>query len=257
MERGFLIHVEAFDWNCPQHIAPRYTESEIQSRMAPLIEENRALKAAQSDVRAAPPKSLGNGPLELAISGVRELTPRIRAYELRDPGGAALPLFEAGAHLQVPVRLADGEMAVRHYSICSDPKHRDAYEIAVLREDAGAGGSPSVHEQFDIGLRLRCGLPQNHFALHADPRPAVLIAGGVGITPIKAMGHALKSRGAAMQLHYAGSSGPELAFRDELRREFDAAVTIYRSADGERIDIERILSAAPDDAIFYAADLGA
>lgn len=256
VERGFLIHIEAFDWNCPQHITPRYTKPEIEALTAPLIEENRALKAARIDAHAARPKVLGDGPLELVVSGVRQLTPRIRAYELRDPSGGTLPAVEAGAHLQVPVRLADGKSAIRHYSICSDPARRDAYEIAVLREDEGAGGSRAVHELFAIGLRLRCGLPQNHFRLHADARPAVLIAGGIGITPIKAMAQALGARGNAMQLHYAGRSGSAMAFRDRLLREFADDVRIYRSADGERMDVERILSAAPDDAVFYVCGPG-
>lgn len=251
VERGFLVHVEAFDWNCPQHITPRYTDSEIQVLMAPLIEENRALKTAQADARPVRPTLLGNGPLELVISGARELTPRIRAYELRDPVGAALPAIAAGAHLEVPVTLRNSEASVRHYSICSDPARCDAYEIAVLREDAGRGGSRAVHELFEIGLRLRCGLPQNHFAPHSDARPAVLIAGGIGITPIKAMAEAMKARGSAMQIHYAGRSGQEMAFRHELLRKFSAELTIYRSADGERMDMERILAAAPDHAIFY------
>ncbi len=250
VERGFLIHVEAFDWNCPQHITPRYTQSQIDELIAPMLEENRALKAARADVRVARPNVLGNGPLELVISGIRQLTSHIRAFELRDPTGAALPAFEPGAHLQVPVPLADGKNATRRYSICSDPARRDTYEIAVLREDAGTGGSRAVHELFDIGLRLRCELPQNYFHLHADSRPAVLIAGGIGITPIMAMAQALKARGTAMQLHYAARSGPEMAFRDRLLREFPHELTLYRSVDGERMDIERILSTAPHDSVF-------
>lgn len=100
-------------------------------------------------------------------------------------------------------------------------------------------------------MRLFCELPQNHFQLHADARPAVLIAGGIGITPIKAMVHALRARGTAMRLHYAGRSGQEMAFRDQLIREIAGELTIYRSAEGERMNIERVLSAAPDDALFY------
>ncbi|KAA3622675.1 MAG: pyridoxamine 5'-phosphate oxidase [Proteobacteria bacterium] len=250
VERGFLIHVEAFDWNCPQHITPRYTESEFEALMAPLVEENRVLKAARNDA-AAPAAAFGDGPLELIISGVRQLTPRIRAYELRDPNGGALPLVEAGAHLEVPVRLTDGKTVIRHYSICSNPARRDAYEIAVLREEEGSGGSRAVHELFAIGMRLRCELPQNRFRLHPDARPAVLIAGGIGITPIKAMAQELAARGNDMHLHYAGRSGSEMAFRYWLLRAFADVVTIYRAADGERMNIERILSTAPNDALFY------
>ena len=126
VERGVVIHVEAFDWNCPQHITPRYTESEIQEFIAPLVEENRTLKGARAEVRGRRRDVLGDGPLEVVVSGVRQLTPRVRAYELRDPAGAALPAFAAGAHLQLPLRLADGKTTTRHYSICSNPTTRDA-----------------------------------------------------------------------------------------------------------------------------------
>lgn len=251
VERGFVIHVEAFDWNCPQHITPRFTQAQIDEIIAPLVEENRALKAAAVAVRAARSAVLGDGPLELVISAVRQLTPRVRAFELRDPNGAELPAVEAGAHLEVPLMLADGTRTVRHYSICSNPARRDAYEIAVLREDSGRGGSRAVHEAFELGLRLRCGVPRNDFRLHADARPAVLIAAGIGITPIKAMAQALKARGNPLQVHYAGRSAQEMAFRDRLQREFTAQITLYRGDEGERLNVEAVLSSAPADALFY------
>jgi ferredoxin-NADP reductase/predicted pyridoxine 5'-phosphate oxidase superfamily flavin-nucleotide-binding protein len=256
VERGFVIHIEAFDWNCPQHITPRYTDSYIETLTAPLIEENRLLKVRSKSVENAPSQLLGGGPLELVISGVRQLTPRIRAFELRDPNGAELPAVEAGSHLQFPVQLGDGKEKIGHYSICSNPARRDAYEIAVLVEDEGEGGSIAVHEQFNIGRTLNCELPQNHFRLHGDARPALLIAGGIGITPIKAMAQALKARGNAMHLHYAGRSGAEMAFRDRLIREFDNQMTIYRSSDDERMNIKRVLDKAVDNAIIYVCGPG-
>ena len=256
VERGFVIQIEAFDWNCPQHITPRYTDADVETMMAPLIEQNRALQAGQASAGVAEPLALGSGPLELVISGVRQLTPRVRAFELRDPNGAELPAVEAGSHLQFPMQLPDGETTIRHYSICSNPARRDAYEIAVLREDEGGGGSIAVHAQFGIGRHLHCELPQNHFRLHEDDRPALLIAGGIGITPIKAMAQALKARGNDMQMHYAGRNRPEMAFRDRLVREFGDDLTIYSSADAERLDIERLLSTAPDNAIVYVCGPG-
>ena len=254
VERGFLIHIEAFDWNCPQHITPRYTQAQTEELMAPLIEENQRLQEKQT----APEKTmaLGDGPLELVIAGIRQLAPRVRAYELRDPNGDALPAVAAGSHLQVPVQLTDGTTTTRHYSICSNPARRDIYEIAVLREDKGTGGSNAVHALFDVGLHLHCQLPQNHFQLHTDKRPAVLIAGGIGITPIKAMAQTLKARDNVLQLHYAGRSTHEMAFRDRLMREFGDALIVYRSAEGEHMDIEQILSTAPDDAAIYVCGPG-
>jgi ferredoxin-NADP reductase/predicted pyridoxine 5'-phosphate oxidase superfamily flavin-nucleotide-binding protein len=253
VERGFVVRIEALDWNCPQHITPRYTAAEVETLVAPVLEENRVLRAAGRLPRAAPPGAIGHGPLELVISGVRQLTPRIRAYELRDPEGRELPAVLAGSHLEVPVHLENGKPVTRRYSIASDPARCDAFEIAVLREDAGAGGSRAVHESFEIGLRLRCGLPRNNFALHDDARPAVLIAGGIGITPIKALAHALKARGHSASLHYAVRSLSEAAYRDELTREFGDGVRLYSSADGHRLNIEVVLAAAAPEAVFYVS----
>jgi len=249
VERGFVIHIEAFDWNCPQHITPRYTESQVDELIAPLLEENRALKTG--DAISHRPNELGDGPLDLVVTGVRQLTPRVRAYELRAPNGADLPVVQAGSHLQIPVQLENGKTAVRHYSICSNPARRDAYEIGVLREDEGKGGSCAVHALFELGLRLHCSMPLNNFSLHADGKPAVLIAGGIGITPIKAMAQALQTRNNDMQLHYAGRSEEEMAFRDRLVREFGDAISIYRSSHGERMDLNSIMASAPSDSVFY------
>ncbi len=195
--------------------------------------------------------ALGEGPLELVISGVRQLAPRVRAFELRDPAGGDLPAVEPGSHLRVPVRLPSGKQVDRHYSIASNPARRDAYEIAVLREEEGSGGSGAVHDSYQVGTTLHIDRPGNHFALHKDERPAVLIAGGIGITPIKAISQALDQRGTEFHLHYAGRSRAEMAFRDRLERQLEDRLSIYSAADGERLDVEATLRSAPDDAVIY------
>lgn len=264
VERGFLITVEAFDWNCPQHITPRFSEAEIDAQLENLRAENRQLRAALAgaaneplhakggaDKAADDTTVLGEGPLELVVSGVRQLAPRVRAFELRDPDGAELPAVEAGSHLRVPVRLPGGELVERHYSIASNPARRDAWEIAVLREEEGSGGSGAVHDSYQVGTTLRIDPPANHFALHDDARPAVLLAGGIGITPIKSMAQALENRGTEFQLHYAGRSRGDMAFRDRLERQFGQRLSIYSAADGERLDIEATVAAAPEGALIY------
>jgi ferredoxin-NADP reductase/predicted pyridoxine 5'-phosphate oxidase superfamily flavin-nucleotide-binding protein len=262
VERGFIIEVEGFDWNCPQHITPRFTEVEIEEHLATLRIENLRLKqrltASENKQRATTRpdtqedrEEFGEGPLELVVSGLRQLAPHVRAFELRDPEGGELPAVEPGSHLRVPVRLPSGEVVDRHYSIASNPARRDVYEIAVLREEQGSGGSGAVHDDYRIGTRLRVDMPGNHFGLHDDDRPALLIAGGIGITPIKSMAQALEARGADFQLHYAGRSRREMAFRDRLERQLGNRLHIYSAADGERLDIARTLVAVPDDTVIY------
>lgn len=250
VERGFVIEVEAFDWNCPQHITPRYSGREVQEIVQPLVAENRRLKVAR-DAQTPPQAALGSGPLELVISGVRQLTPNVRAYELRDPAGGELPLIEAGSYLPVPVQQDDGEIVERHYSICSHPGRSDRYEIAVQREDGGRGGSIALHELWQIGMRLETKLPQNNFALHRDERPAILIAGGIGVTPIRAMVKVLLGRDGDFQLHFAGRSREKMAFLTDLEHELGERLAVYSSADGQRLDVETVLGAAPADAVIY------
>ena len=258
IERAFLITVEGFDWNCPAHITPRYTDIQVEAALGELRAENQRLREQVEQGGLAAPGDpqepigvLGEGSLELVVTGVRQLADRVRAYELRSPGGDELPPVTAGAHLRVPVRLPGGEITERHYSIASNPGRRDIYEIAVLREPGGSGGSRAVHESFALGTRLRVDPPANHFALHADERPAVLIAGGIGVTPIKAMAQALDERGTEFHMHYAGRDRRDMAFRDRLERQLGERITVYSGVDDERLNLDAVLAAAPGNALIY------
>ncbi len=250
VERAVVMTIEAIDWNCPQHITPRFTESQIDELVAPLRNRLAELEATAGEPSAAQPV-IGDGPLELVITGVRQLTPEVRAYELRRPDFEELPAVAAGSHLQVPVPVEDGRIETRSYSISSNPNRRDAYEIAVRLDPEGSGGSRAVHQRYALGLRLRASLPRNAFSLHETDRPAVLIAGGIGITPLKAMAQSLKADGRAFHLHFAARSQSHMAYRSKLALALDDAVTFYSGADDQRIDIQAVLSDATADALFY------
>jgi ferredoxin-NADP reductase/predicted pyridoxine 5'-phosphate oxidase superfamily flavin-nucleotide-binding protein len=255
VERGFKIQIEGFDWNCPQHITPRFTEAHVNNLLESLQQENQRLKDLQNlSTELDTSKSIkqfGNGPLPLVISGIRQLAPNVRAFELRDPDGNELPSVTAGSHIQLPVKLANGELIKRHYSICSNPARRDIYEVAILREDEGNGGSKTIHQTYQLGQRLHCDLPNNNFELDETLSPKVLIAGGIGITPLKAMAQSLKSSNIDFVLHYAGRSVKAMPFRDRLERELGIAMQVYSSEDNRRLDIAKLLSHAPKEAIFY------
>lgn len=265
VERGVVITVEGYDWNCPQHITPRFTEAEIATATAPLREELAWLKArlaesgannsfaAQVDLPAA----LGRGPLALVISGVRHLTPRVRAYELCAPDGAKLPAVAPGAHIDVPVRLMNTNPAhrivetTRRYSIAAVSPAGDSYEIAVQREDAGRGGSLAVHRDYHLGMTLHCGVPGNDFELHADSRPAILIAGGIGITPIHSMAQALARQGRRVTLHYAARSRRDAALAKSLQAVLGDAMTFYPGDSGRKLDVLSVISTAPAVSVIY------
>lgn len=278
VERAIVITVDALEWNCPQHITPRFTEREVQGYVNNIVQQNQRLKEQLKEVRSeleaekatmlklqtervvtatatehqnVQASNIGDGPLPLIVTGVRQLTPNIRAFELRHVDHTDLPMVEAGSHLPIPVRLANGEIVVRQYSISSNPNRCDAYEIAVRREDSGRGGSIAAYDGLNIGMRLNCELPRNDFALHQDERPAILIAGGIGITPLKSMALALKSRQTPFVLHYAAKNLQHMAYRNQLQRALGSSLRTYSSADQKRLDIAQILQEAPKEAQIY------
>jgi ferredoxin-NADP reductase/predicted pyridoxine 5'-phosphate oxidase superfamily flavin-nucleotide-binding protein len=246
IERGMIFDLEGFDWNCPQHITPRYTQAQIDEATAPLIAR---LTAAERRIGASLVAPLGQGPLALVVTGIKQLTPRVRSYEFRSVDDLPLPIASAGSHLTVPVALADGTTTSRTYSISSDPARTDHYEIAVLREDEGRGGSRAMHQTFALGQQLHIDPPRNAFSLHDDDRPAVLIAGGIGITPLRAMAATLRATGRDYALHYAARSRAEASYADEIAATDGSAATFYLG--NHKLDVRALLASVPDDAIIY------
>lgn len=253
VERGVVITVEAFDWNCPKYITPRFTEREVD-----VLIRTRRHDEGVSAQDIGESEEIGAGQLKLVVSGIRQLTPQVRAYELRAADERDLPAVTAGAHLSVPVRLPDGSVVNRQYSLASHHNRHDRMEIAVLREEDGRGGSAAIHATWTLGTRLALDLPANQFPLHADDRYAVLVAGGIGITPIRAMAQALKARGSSFDLHYSGRTPAEMAYRIQLEQEFPGQLHLNfsRTDGGKRLDLQAIIQAAPSDAVFYICGPG-
>lgn len=220
----------------------------MEAVLKPLIEENQQLRA--SNAAQSPMQSIGEGELPLVITGIQQRTPHVRAYQLRHPLGQALPKVSAGAHLSVPVILANGLTSTRNYSICSHPDQTNYYEIAVLQQAEGQGGSRFIHEHYQLGLQLQCGLPRNDFALHNDDRSALLIAGGIGITPLLAMARTLKQHEHAFQLHYIGRTIKEMAYVEKLQHEFGERLNLHISTQ-QAINLEKIMANVAHDAVFY------
>ncbi len=122
VERGVVIRIEAFDWNCPKYITPRYTEAEIMKMLPTVRQDISNHGSANND-------AIGKGELSMVVTGIRQLTPKIRVYEFRSAVNDRLPAVEAGTHLNVPVRLPDGSLVTRQYSLTSTEQPY-AYEIA-------------------------------------------------------------------------------------------------------------------------------
>lgn len=153
---------------------------------------------------------------DVEVTEVRLLSRDIKLFELRSAGLTVLPPFEAGAHVDVRIR----QGTTRQYSLCNAPAERDRYVIAVKREDASRGGSHLMHDVVKQGDRLCIGAPRNSFPLAGEAAHHILLAGGVGITPLLSMARHLKATDGSFSLHYFARSSPEAtAFAQEIADE--------------------------------------
>ena len=191
--------------------------------------------------------------IDVKVLAKRQAAEGVALFELAAPDGADLPPFTAGAH--VDVHLGDG--LVRQYSLCNAPHERHRYQIAVLHTPDSRGGSRAMHEQVEQGGTLTISLPRNHFPLEDGAR-ALLLAGGIGITPLLAMAEALHAQGRPFALHYCARSHGRAAFAGELLAKPYAADVHLHLDDraGSQLDLDSLLAGADPATHIYVCGPG-
>lgn len=183
----------------------------------------------------------------LRVAAVRREADNVVGLTLVDPRGRDLPGWTAGSHIDLLV----GDYQ-RRYSLCGDATDLSHYRIAVLREAGGRGGSEYIHTGVVPGQSVRIRGPKNHFRLAEGAAPCVLIAGGIGITPIIAMADRLRALGRDYVIHYAGRSRGAMVFRRRLERDHGDRLHLYSAEDGGRLDLEAAIAAAVPQAQIHA-----
>jgi vanillate O-demethylase ferredoxin subunit len=172
------------------------------------------------------------------VTSTRREAIDIVSLELTAQDGAPLPPFVAGAHIDVHL----GPDRIRSYSLANAPRERNRYLIAVKHEKQGRGGSRQIHETVETGKRLAIGMPRNYFMLPPGHTPLLFIAGGIGITPIRAMIHEADDSGRPWRLHYAARSLAHAAFAEDLAAYGPERVHFWFSGAGERLALDRVLA---------------
>ena len=152
----------------------------------------------------------------------------INTFELVHPGGEALPRFTAGSHIDV---LVPGGL-VRQYSLCNDPSEDTRYVIGVLKVRAGRGGSLAVHDSVHAGDEISVSVPRNNFQLVESAGRHLLIAGGIGVTPMMAMVERLDALGADYTLHYCTRSPEQTAFKERLAERAQKGLVVTTTTVG-------------------------
>lgn len=181
--------------------------------------------------------------IQVQITRKTRETDDICLLELARPDNGALPAFGAGAHIDV--HLPGG--LVRQYSLCNSPSETHRYQIAVLRDPDSRGGSAFIHDQLAEGDSLSISEPRNLFPLKADASDNLLIAGGIGITPILCMAERLHHLGKHFALHYCTRTAGQTAFRERIETSgFASQVQFHhsRQADSQRLDVHALLAGA-------------
>jgi ferredoxin-NADP reductase len=188
--------------------------------------------------------------MEATVHTVRDITPTVSEITLQ-PDGGALP-YEPGAHLQFQVMVGQGASAKPHtrsYSLIPDPD-AGLYRIAVKRLPDGRGGSLAMW-QLAVGDRLRCTEPQNHFPLDLTAPAYLLIAGGIGVTPMLGMARLLAQRGEPVRMLYGARYDAELAYASVLRAALGTQLTTAVAERGEMIDFATEIASLPSGAQMY------
>ena len=150
--------------------------------------------------------------MEVRIRRIRYIATDIISMELETATPGELPSFSAGSHVDVHV----SDKIVRQYSLCNDPCHSSYYRLAILNDANSRGGSRRIHETFHEGMILKVGRPRNNFGLVEDGGRAILLAGGIGITPLLSMAYRLEAIGNDFDFHLCVRSLDRAAFVDEI-----------------------------------------
>lgn len=187
----------------------------------------------------------------MTVTRVQRVAERVVHVRLEEPDGRPLPSWTSGAHIDVDC--VDGDETItRQFSLCGPLDDGHAYEIGVLLEEDSRGGSRWVHEHAVEGTTFHVRGPRNHFRLDVDAERLVLVAGGIGVTPMLAHADRARAVGLDYEIHYAGRASTSMAFLERLQRDHGDRLHTYVSADGDRLDLARLLADVPSGTQVYA-----
>ncbi len=181
--------------------------------------------------------------IRVAVSKAEKMTADVTKYEFSSLDGSPLPDWSAGAHLDVLV----APEFLRQYSMSGDPADHTKYQIGVLREDEGRGGSLLMHRIFNEGRKVFISKPISHFPLDEEATKTFLMGGGIGVTPMIAFAHRLHELGRDFALHYSCSTRAGAGYLDDLARMPWADKVHYHFSDeGSRADLDAVLAGYQD-----------
>jgi cytochrome P450/ferredoxin-NADP reductase len=226
----------------PEHLWVQWDVSRNPERANP------AVLAEQQPVRIGE-SSQGGVSRSMLVDSTELIAQDVLRVRLKAPDGRELPRWTPGSHID----LHCGDTGIsRQYSLCGDPQQADTYEIAVLREEHSRGGSAWIHGALQAGMKVQMRGPRNHFKLDESAQQLILVAGGIGITPVAAMAARAQALGIPYEIHYSCSQRERMALLDALQARHGERLQIYVGAEGRRADYAALLAQVRPGAQIYA-----
>lgn len=246
-KRGTVSSFRGFE-SMPLRYRPRQTRVPAIAKQA-IAEVAVADKiAAKSDAELGLDKRARE---IVRVARVRDVADNIKMFRFVHPSGGLLTHFSAGSHIVVHMR--DGEKVHRKpYSLLNcEYGNGESYMIAVALEPNGSGASRYLHEKVKPGMELSVSVPANNFPVATHATKHLLVAGGIGITPLFAQRLELRAQRERYELHYTYRSAAHAAFVDILELESDPNIHQYDNSLGRRLDVEALLRMQPEGTHVY------
>ncbi len=212
-----------------------------ESALSP-AEYKKRLKEGNTSELVNKPPLVGNSPPVIVGKVLSRKSSsadgKIDVFEIASADGSDLPSFSAGAHVDITVT----PQYVRQFSLAGNPADSSTYILGILREDDGRGGSKKIHELMEPGSPVVVSRPRNHFPVVETDGRHILMAGGIGVTPLIAMGHELHAKNEEFDLFYKARTRKQAAFIEELAAVAWADRVHFYFSDEDRLDISTVLN---------------
>ncbi|OCI90892.1 cytochrome [Agrobacterium sp. 13-626] len=234
-----LSYVPNTSFRGPENLRVRWDPSRNPEKLVPATSEPKI----RFEIGAPSKQDIARS---LRVASIHREAEGVVGVTLRSKTGEVLPQWSAGSHVDLLI----GKDLVRRYSLCGK---KGEWQIAVLREVSSRGGSAFIHENLETGAEIKVRGPKNHFRLNEnDGQHFVLVAGGIGITPIIAMADRLKLLGKSYELHYCGRSRRAMAFLNRLVDDHGPRLSLYPADEGVRLHIADLTAGIQTEDRIYA-----
>ena len=207
------------------------------------------ITAPSAGVSAAPEAGRAGALIDVTLTAITVVARDTNLYTFARPGGGALPAYKPGAHIDI--HIPNG--LVRQFSLLNPTDNPESYVVGIKRDAQSRGGSRYIFDEMGVGHAVKISAPRNNFPLVESAEHVVLVAGGIGITPIWCMAQQLAAQNRSWKLYYSCRSRADMAFLDTMAKFAPGATHLHfdDEADGKFLDLAAVFATAPQNAHFY------